>query len=347
MVSIAFENVITEHFDVTDDYTRKTLLSIDEADQSKVLDSLTSKLYQSIMDKVYDIDFNGVEETKGDITKLQNYETMLECITIIKDILIAYRNDTKIPDEILNAISNIRERKDIFEKAFNLNINLPIVLYNTITLSIVSSVSLIISTSIEFIKDAGDASYDIKFDKVSYVKTSQSLLYTNLIKFNNSCRTGELDKSLDYVIKGSTKQLLGIDSLTVVSVIGVTGLVLCIIPILRELVFFFYHSKQSISDYFEIQADLIQMNTEYLKQNNAIGMTEKEKKEVIKRQDKFVSVFRKIGNAMCIDYKKSEQKAKKDTDNNKKKYKVDDVVKTKLDSAPDILPSTTPQSSLF
>ena len=76
MASLAFENVMMEHFDIDDTNTRKTLLSIDEADQNRVLDSLTSKLYQSIMDKVYDIDFNGVEETKGDITKLQNYEEM-------------------------------------------------------------------------------------------------------------------------------------------------------------------------------------------------------------------------------------------------------------------------------
>lgn len=56
MASLAFEKVISEHFDIGDSYTRKTLLAIDEADSNKVLDSLTSKLYQAIMDKVDDID---------------------------------------------------------------------------------------------------------------------------------------------------------------------------------------------------------------------------------------------------------------------------------------------------
>ena len=90
VASLAFERVISENFDIEDDYTRKTLLAIDEADQNKVLDSLTSKLYKSIMDKVYDIDFSGVTETKGDITTLQNYDQMLECINVIKSILIEY-----------------------------------------------------------------------------------------------------------------------------------------------------------------------------------------------------------------------------------------------------------------
>ena len=344
MASLAFENVMMEHFDIDDTNTRKTLLSIDEADQNRVLDSLTSKLYQSIMDKVYDIDFNGVEETRGDITKLQNYEEMLECINIIKSILIENHQETSIPDEILTAISNIRERKDVFEKAFNLKMDLPIVVYNTIVLSIVSSVSLIISTSIEYMKDTKQESYSIKFDKVAYNKTAQSLLFTNLKKFNKSCSNGELDKSLEYVLKSGTRQLLGLTGFNVVSIIGVTGLLMSIVPILRELVFFFFNTKQSISDYFDIQADLIQMNAEYVRNNDSFGKSEKEKKEIIKRQEKVAKNFRKVANAMAIDNKKAEAKAKKDVAASKKKYKIDDVVSDeKLDSAPE----DTNNSSLF
>ena len=343
MASLAFERVISENFDIEDDYTRKTLLAIDEADQNKVLDSLTSKLYKSIMDKVYDIDFSGVTETKGDITTLQNYDQMLECINVIKSILIEYHQDTKHPDTILTAISNVRERKDLFAKGFNLDMDLPILLYNTIVLAIVSSVSLIISTSIEFIKDAGDQSYSIKFDKVAYAKTGQSLLFDNLNKFNKACSSGEVDKALTHVLSSGSRQLLGMTTFSVVSVIGVIGLALSIIPVIRELVYFFFYSKQSVSDYFEIQADLLQMNTEYLKQNNAFGKTEKEKKDIIKRQEKFVQKFRKIGNAFAINNKKAEATAKKHAAADKKKYKLDDVVDYKLDSAPE----DSPKSSLF
>ena len=44
MASRIYEDIMMEHFDINDDYTRKTLLSINEADQNKVLESLTSKL---------------------------------------------------------------------------------------------------------------------------------------------------------------------------------------------------------------------------------------------------------------------------------------------------------------
>lgn len=346
MASIAFQNIISEHFDIQDDYTRKTLLAIDEADSNKVLDSLTSKLYQAITEKAYEIDFSYVEDTKGDITTLANYEKLLECINIIKSILIEYHQDTKHPDTILTAIANIRDRRDTFTKAFAMKMDLPILLYNTIVLSIVSSTSLIISTSMEFIRDAGDQDYNIKFDKVAYAKSSQSLLFSNLEKFNKSCSSGELDKTLDHVFSSGTRQLLGINTMTVVSIVGITVLVTSIIPILRELTFFFYHSKQSISDYFEIQADLLQMNSQYLSNNTTYGKTDKERKEIAKRQEKIAKNFRKIGNAMAVDNKKAEAATKKDIASSKKKYKVNDVVTSKLDSAPD-LQSNSSSSSLF
>lgn len=345
MASLAFEEVIKENFDIFDTYTRKSLLALNEADERKVLDSLTSKLYQSIVDKVDDIDFGGIELSKGDITQIPNYEQMLECINIIKSILIEYHQDTRHPDTILTAISNIRERKDLFTKAFNVRMDLPMLLYNTVCLSIVSSISLIIATSIEYIKDSGDQGYDIKFDKVAYHRSSQNLLFENLNKFNKSCSNGELDKSMEHVLSQGTRQFLGMTGIGITMGIGAIALTLSIVPLMRELIYFFYHSRQSVSDYFEIQADLIQMNSEYLKQNNEFGRPEKEKKEIIRKQDKFVQRFRKIGNALAIDHVKANAAAKKDAAKSKKKYKLDDVVDGKLDSVPDEIAKQS--SSLF
>lgn len=332
MVSRIYESIIQENFDIQDTVTRKTLLTIDEADQTKVLDSLTSKLYQSIMDKVDDIDFGSIPESKGDITAIQNYDQMIECIGVIKSILVEYRQDLDPVENIQEAIQNIQDRKDTFMKAFNLNMDFPILLYNTIVLSIVSSISLIIATSIEFIKDAGDQGFDIKFDKVSYVKSKNSILYQNLTKFNKECKNGEIDKCLNHIISTGTKQLMGVDALTVVGFAAVVAILINIVPIMRELVFFFFHAKQSVADYFAIQADLLQINSEYVR-NNTLAGTEKERKEIAKKQSKIAQKFRKIANAFEVNVKTSEKKAQKDIKDSKKKYKIDEVVPEKLDSA--------------
>ncbi len=335
MVSRVYESIIQENFDIQDNYTRHTLLNIDEADQSKVIDSLTSKLYQSIMNKVDDIDFGSIPNSKGDITQIENYEEMVECLGVIKSILIEYRQDLAPIDTIQEAIQNVQDRKDMFMKAFAMNIDFPQLLYNTIVLSIVSSLSLIIATSIEFIKDTGDVSFSIKLDKVSYVRTNKSLLFQNLQKFNKECKNGEIDKCMDHVIKTSTKQLMGVSALSIVGFAAIVGILINIVPIMRELVFFFFHCKQSVADYFAIQSELLEINAEYVKNNSMSGRTDKERREIAKKQSKVAQQFKKIGNAFEVDVKTAEKKSSKDIKDSKKKYKLDEVVPEKLDSAPD------------
>lgn len=336
MASRIYEDILMEYFDITDYRTRKVLLNINEADQNKVLESLTSKLYSSIMTKVDDIDFGSIPDSKGDITKIENYDKLIETIGIIKSILVEFRQDTTTTDTIQLAIQNIQERKDLFAKGFMYNLELPIMLYNTIVLSIVSATSLIIATSIEFVKDAGSMDYSIKFDKVAYVKSKDNLLYSNLAKFNKACATKEVDKCIEHVIKNGSRQLLG-DTLGIVSFMAVVGIIVSIIPIMRELIFFFFNTKQQLSDYFTIQADLLTINAEYVKQNSMMDKTDKERREIAKKQTKFADMFRKIGNDLAVDAKNADTKTKKDLKTEDRKYKLDEVTPEKLDSAPSSL----------
>lgn len=336
MASRIYEDILMEYFDITDYRTRKVLLNINEADQNKVLESLTSKLYSSIIAKVDDIDFGSIPDSKGDITKIENYDKLIETIGIIKSILVEFRQDTTTTDTIQLAIQNIQERKDLFAKGFMYNLELPIMLYNTIVLSIVSATSLIIATSIEFVKDAGSMDYSIKFDKVAYVKSKDNLLYSNLAKFNKACATKEVDKCIEHVIKNGSRQLLG-DTLGIVSFMAVVGIIVSIIPIMRELIFFFFNTKQQLSDYFTIQADLLTINAEYVKQNSMMDKTDKERREIAKKQTKFADMFRKIGNDLAVDAKNADTKTKKDLKTEDRKYKLDEVTPEKLDSAPSSL----------
>ena len=146
MVSRIYESIIQENFDIQDTITRKTLLTIDEADQTKVLDSLTSKLYQSIMDKVDDIDFGSIETSKGDIAKIENYERLLECIELMRSIVKEYHQDTECIDVVADAVTNIRSRTKLWEKCYQMNLELPIITYQTMTMACVSSISLLIAS---------------------------------------------------------------------------------------------------------------------------------------------------------------------------------------------------------
>ena len=323
-----FDQVMREHMDISDTETRRSLIGLDEADKSKMLVSLTSKLYDKIVEKVDDINYGTIPASRGDITKIENNNSMTECLDIIYSILKQYDQNTEPVDTVVTAINNIKSRKELFTKAYAINAELPIVFYNTIVLSIVSSVSFLIATSIEFIKNPGDDSFTVSLDKVAYVKTSHNLLLDNLRKFNTSCAKGDLDRSLNECMKVYSKNLSG--TAIVLSSIALLTLAKVIIPILQELTYFFFAVPQSISDYFAVQADLLQMNT-----SNVIyrDIDEDKKKKIINKQLKIVDKFRKISNFFNIEYKKAEKKTKESKDADKKKYKTSEISDTAPDSS--------------
>lgn len=334
-----FDKVLKEHFDTSDRRTMKTLLSLNETEQNQAMVALASKLYQKILDKVDDIDFGTIPASKGDITKIGNYQEMIECLDIIGDIITNFKQNTAQIDTIEQAIENMKASRKTWEKAFAINCELVMTFYNTICLSIVSSVSLLISSSIDFISKPGEVkSFEISFDHVAYSKSKDKLLFQNLEKFNRSYAKGEVDKLMSTIVKtnASLKESTGIpesitESLTLGAVVmGIGGTIFIgvlfslIIPILHELVSFFYCTKQSVSEYFDQQAKIVQFNAEQLKYDYT--KSENEVKKIYDKQMKIAEKFRKISDALAIKMTKADKDARKVVQQDKsEKYNVDDL----------------------
>lgn len=190
-------------FDTNHDMTRKVLLSVNEADQSIMMQALASKLYGHIVNKVDDIDFGTIPNSKGDITKIDKYEQLCDCINVLSEVLTNYNQPTDLVDTVSIALQNLVDRRDLFIKAYRLNADMPIMTYNTIALSVVSATSLLIASSIEFIKLPGNKGFDIAFDKTSKVKGKEKILYKNLSAFNKMCANDQFDKAMEFSIKNS------------------------------------------------------------------------------------------------------------------------------------------------
>lgn len=330
-----YELIMQEHFDIGDTQTRKILLNINEADQNAVLNALTSKLYDNIVNKVDDIDYGVIPETKGDITKLENYEQLASCIILMRELMEEFKQDVTPVKTVETALNNLIERKDLFEKGFRYNVELPMITYCTIALSVVSSISFLISSCVEFIKTPAQEDFDLIIDKMAVAKTKQNLLFRNLDKFNKACDKGQIDDSMDYVIKSNMKNLTGVEVGVVAGSLALAGLILNIVPILRELIFFFYYSRTRVSDYFDIQADLLQMNAYNIKNNQS--MNKKERESISKKQLKIVDIYRKISNKLAVEVKQSEVKATKEITSDNKQYKTSELVDSVPDSASSVL----------
>ena len=324
-----------KYFDTQDTLTRNILLAVNEADQGVVMTSLSNKLYKHIVDKVDDIDFGTIPNSRGDITKIDNYDNLVDCINIISEILQQYHQPTDTIETISIALQNMIDRKDLFEKAYKLNVEMPIIIYNTMALSIVCSVSFMISACIEFIKLPDNQGFDIAVDKTAVLKAKDNLLFTNLVRFNNTCAKGELDKAIDYIIAKNASNFTGL-AMSASSIVVILGIILLIIPTIRELIFFFYYSRTKISDYLDAQATLLTMNA-YNIENN-LTREEKSRKEIASKQLKIAGTFKKIANKIKVDTKTGEVKAEKDiTTLDKEKYKSSDVMDKIPDSANSVL----------
>lgn len=319
----------TEHMDLGDAKTRRTILSMNEADQSAALTSLTSKLYDNIVEKVDDIDYGDIPATKGDLTKLSNYQKLTECIELLRGILKEFKQDTSPIDEISEAVANVTTRKDLFGRAFKYNVELPIIMYNNVVLSIINGVSYMIATSIEFIKTPNQDSFEATLDKVAYAKSKSNMLYNNLKKFNQSCKKGDFDKAMEHVLQHRIKGLgeagvaIGTIGAAIAGVASIMVILLSIIPILREMVFFFYYTRMRVSDFFDIQADLLQMNA-YAVQNSE-SKTEEEKAHIVSKQLKIVELFRKIANKISYTGRKAEVDTNKEITSSTRKMKIDEL----------------------
>ena len=196
-----YQQLIREYFDISDTKTRKTIVALEDTEQTQLLAALSSALYDKIMEKVDDIDFGTIPRSRGDITKVEGFENTMECLSIIRRIVTEYKENPEIVDTVLTAVENIRSRKTLFSKAFALNANFPIMLYNLIVLSIEQSVSFLIATCIQYIKDPASQSLNAALDKVAYNNTRDNLLYQQLFDFNKACAQKDFDDTLYGMLK--------------------------------------------------------------------------------------------------------------------------------------------------
>lgn len=326
---------VSKYLDINDSKTRKVVFAMNEADGDGVLLSLTSKLYQIIVDKIDDIDFGDIPDTKGDITKLPSYEKIANSLDLLHNILIQYRQDTKSVDEVQESLSNIIKLTDIWKKGYIIDIEIIQVTYCEMVLAIINSLSYMISSTVEYIKSPNEDGFAITVDKVGHARTKDSLVYGCLVKFNASCKKHQIEGAFLPLIKSKVKGFSGLGIGIAGGAIAIAAIALNILPILRELAFFFYSLRVRISEYFDVQADLLEANAANLELNNID--TAGDKAKVIKRQKKIADFFKNISNKICLDVTSAEKQGTKMVNDSNKKMKIDDVVDTVPDSASNVL----------
>lgn len=201
-----FDQIVREHFDLSDKYTRHYIATLEDAGQEKLLNALSVALYNNIVSKVDDIDFGTIPMSRGDITKVEGFAGTEECLSTIRQLVTEYKQDTSVVDVVITAIQNVKDRKHIFTKAYALNTELPMLIYNLVVLSIVRSTSLMIATCVEYVKDPQTNTVKKALNKAAYSKSMEDVMFNQLISFNNLCKDKSLDKTLEAACKNLVKE---------------------------------------------------------------------------------------------------------------------------------------------
>ena len=318
-----YNAVISEHMDLRDLDTIEELKVLDEAEQNSLLLSLTNKLYHMIVGKIDNVDFGDIPQSKGNIYNFSKHKQLRECVDTIHDIFVQYKEDTSAVDEIDHAISNLENNRDLFIASYAGGIEVGKMIYETTTLGIVQSISFMIAVTIEYVKLPANTGLKTIINKTGRAKVKDHIVYQSLVKFNEACSNGEIEKVLRPMIKTRTKNFATIVAgISMAIVIGIFAS--SIVNFLRDLVYFFYASRERMSTYLDIQANLLEMNAKELKDNKYIA-TEGDKDKVVRRQLSIAGMFHKVADKIAIDGKSAEITANKDIKADTKQYKIDEV----------------------
>lgn len=335
-----------KYFDFNHKETKEILLSVNEEDQQQVLMGMTTKLYNNIVEKADDVDFGTVPNSKGDITKIDRFEDLNGAIKNIRDILVHYKQNTKACDTVIKAMENMKANTPSFTKGYMYDIEMVMVMYNSLALACVASTSLLIASCVDFIKSPHSETIEAVIDKTALTKTSMHLLFKNLEKFNDNVASGDFNKLMTFLIGNKVKNLMSSiqnNAGTVAATIAAIAVTLAILPMLRELIYFYYHTRTRVSEYFDLQADLLAMNADNVNRTNK---SPEEKKRILARQAKVADKFRTIARKLEVTAKTAEVEVTKDVvRDNSQKYKITDVSDVRPDSVEANAQST--QSSVF
>lgn len=359
-----YMQIVSETYDLSDYATKKNLLFCNEAKRIDNLEHIVGNLYMHIKSNVAGIDFGTIPKSKGVVTRIDNYANVLDCINSVHELVFNYKERTDIPDALSTALANLQQRERVFTKAFALNIEFPIMIYNMTVLAVVSSVSLLLSSTVEYVKNGHD-SFAVSFDKTGYTKSRDHVLYQYVTQFNRNCDNGTLDKLMNDCIKNNLtpmsesaelepvdeglKEVIG----TVGDIVGMAGgaatavkvgkaamnfkplkivvmiiaagfAIVSFVKLVCKAAFWIMSTRMKISDWFEIQATYLQINAENLRYRDDRKDSDDHRKSVYQRQMKWVDRFKKLANFFALKDSKATKETEEEERRNRNQRYEDD-----------------------
>ena len=182
MFKSEYDKIIRENFDLSDRYTRQYIATLEDAGQEQLLNTLSSAMYDNIVAKVDEIDFGTIPMSRGDITKVEGFEKTMQCLDIIRRLVIEYKQSTGVVDVVISQDTvNFMKSESNFDVSIPKNAKMIMDRYNFLCLVIADETN-------EVAKFMYDGNSD--FESISYLVLARE------------AKDKELRKATDLLYKG-------------------------------------------------------------------------------------------------------------------------------------------------
>lgn len=269
---------------------KKFMKSMSKQDVHQVNGALIQNLYSSVI-KRKDIDFGDIPNSDGDIEKVKFYKSTVESLDTLEELYRKNNIDEPSVSEVKRAISNMKKFKPQFTTGFRMKHEFMMITYNSLVMSIIDATSLLISSYVTYVVSADDM-YHLTHE---VDKNRGYVALENIRKFNVASENGNMVNALSYMTDEGRKAFMGEDIILTGAIIMC---LLSIVPLIREIVYFYYSRRVKLADYLNMQADFLEMNKLAVE---ASKKSPAEKKAIVKKQETVIKRMRKTADKLVID----------------------------------------------
>ena len=277
---------------------------------------MIGNLYQSALKKG-NIDFDNIPLSKGDIQKVDGYQNMLATLDILKGL--SKKFGIKIPEIFIveDAVNNIRLQRNIFERGFGLNIDFIKMYYNTLVYACIESTSLLISSYVEYTRTVNNVEFRLKKGKGIY----GNICLDNLVKFNESVKNGSFVKFANGLMNKDKDEFLGAVGVAKGAMTAI-AIGTSIVPLVRQLIFYFYDSRMQISEFLQQQKDMLEMNKFSVE---ASSMEAQKRNKILNKQKSVIDRLEKVSDKIKVNQQIANKSAENKIKDENKNWNISNV----------------------
>jgi uncharacterized protein YlzI (FlbEa/FlbD family) len=299
-------------------WTPYKLRSLNETGKTTLADNVVTRLFNDIKSKAMSVDFAFIDDTRGNITKLQNFSSIDNAIKFLQKIDSKSPELQQVTGELVATMGILQKYSKEFELGFKLNNAVIRYMYNSLVIGLIQGTSFVVAESVEFVKD------NLNLYKAQS-KPSKNILKNNHIKalsnFNDLERKGQLVKFFrdtqqfkENAIASLSTKRFGKSFGGVATLLGVLGLIGFVLAFTRSIIFLYYNTRVKLSQYLKHLKDFVEMNA------STLGSDAKKVKE---RQEKMADNLGKLADLISVDQNVSNDRANSQLDESNKIIAID------------------------